>query len=328
MNFNKKHWKPVKYIYLAFIILIVSCKVPQVISDDASTKRKSPKIETNQTGKAILKGVVYDEQYDETVPFANVSLKRDGMLATGTTTNFDGEFLIDSIEGGVYDVELSFVGYPTEIIDSILLENNKTYTYTLYFEEEPSGGLLKPIIYLYPETTTQVHVQLDYNGDLIHTYPKYPTNGWQVEAYPDGTLIDANGQEYYALYWEGSQAKNYQPEEGFVIAGKDSRSFLESSLATLGLNRKEANEFIIYWLPQLEENAYNFIHFSSAEYEKMAALHISPTPETLIRVMMVFKPLEAPINIPLQNLDALAKQRKGFTVVEWGGSKLPNDYEF
>lgn len=74
----------------------------------------------------------------------------------------------------------------------------------------------------------------------------------------------------------------------------------------------------MYWLPVLEKNPYNLIHFATDEYEQMAKLNIQPKPETLIRVMMVYQPLVQPIDIPQQNLNALQKERTGFTVVEWG----------
>ena len=35
--------------------------------------------------------------------------------------------------------------------------------------------------------------------------------------------------------------------EGFVVKGEDSAAFLEEKLEILGLNYKEAEEFIIYW---------------------------------------------------------------------------------
>lgn len=52
----------------------------------------------------------------------------------------------------------------------------------------------KPVIYLYPEETTEVSVLLDFNGELTTTYPAYD-NGWRVVAEPDGTLFDENGRE-------------------------------------------------------------------------------------------------------------------------------------
>ena len=50
----------------------------------------------------------------------------------------------------------------------------------------------KPVIYLYPETETEITVQLDYSGKLTCTYPTYD-NGWTVTAAPDGKLTDERG---------------------------------------------------------------------------------------------------------------------------------------
>lgn len=185
----------------------------------------------------------------------------------------------------------------------------------------PKKVYKKPIIYIYPEDTTDVEVVLDYDGKLTHTYPKY-NSGWKVKACPDGTLIDDDGKEYYSLYWEGEPRTDLAIEDGFIIPGDQTIPFLEKTLSELGLNRKEANEFIIYWLPQMENNPFNFIHFSSDEYEKIAELKITPTPETFIRIMMVFKPLIESMDIKKQDITSLRKERKGFTVVEWGGQEL------
>ncbi|MEO9534222.1 MAG: hypothetical protein ABJG68_04440 [Crocinitomicaceae bacterium] len=188
-------------------------------------------------------------------------------------------------------------------------------------DESQMDGLAKPIIYLYPEEETEVSVKLELAGDLTHTYPKYE-DGWKVTAKPDGTLLDENNKEYYALYWEGNNEENFHVNEGFVVPGENTAEFLEASLDMLGLNRREANEFIVFWMPILEDNPYNLIHFSTDEYEEMAKLDISPKPETMIRVMMVYKPLQEPIELKMQNLSEMKKERKGFTLVEWGGSLL------
>ncbi|MCP4439673.1 MAG: hypothetical protein GY810_12080 [Aureispira sp.] len=196
----------------------------------------------------------------------------------------------------------------------------------LYFMLKPSPPPpevdKKPIIYLYPEQKTTVNVQLDYQGELTTTYPKYDASkGWIVEAQPNGTLVDPITQkEYYGLYWEGKDSYQYDLSKGFVVQGEDAADFLDEKLETLGLNRREANEFIVYWLPILEQNEYNFIHFAQEEYTQRAELNITPTPETFIRLLMCFKSLASPINIEPQELKA--PQRKGFTVVEWGGREV------
>ena len=177
----------------------------------------------------------------------------------------------------------------------------------------------KPVIYLYPEEETEVTVKLDYNGTLTSTYPAYG-DGWTVTAQPDGTLTDENGREYYCLFWEGESNTAYDFSTGYCVAGEDTAVFLERALAQLGLTEREANEFIIYWLPRMEGNAYNLISFQGAAYTDSAELTIDPAPDTVIRVFMAWKGLDQPEKITPQELTAV--ERNGFTVVEWGGAEV------
>ena len=177
----------------------------------------------------------------------------------------------------------------------------------------------KPVIYLYPETETQVTVKMDYSGQLTCTYPAYD-DGWQVTAAPDGTLTDDRGQTYNYLYWEGETATGYDLSEGFCVPGADTTAFLEDALARLGLNRKEANEFIVYWLPQMEDNAYNLITFQREAYTEAAKLTVEPAPDSVLRVFMTWKALEQPVEVPAQTLPAF--ERQGFALVEWGGCQV------
>ena len=176
----------------------------------------------------------------------------------------------------------------------------------------------KPVIYLYPEEETEVSVKLDYGGDLTVTYPAY-NGGWTVTAAPDGTLTDTEGKQYNYLFWEGVSDTDYDFSRGFCVKGEDTAAFLEQALAELGLTTREANEFIVYWLPQMQDNPYNLIAFQSEVYENHAKLTIEPEPDTLIRVFMAWQPLDSYIELPMQELSA--PEREGFTVIEWGGSK-------
>jgi len=192
--------------------------------------------------------------------------------------------------------------------------------------QKPTEHLLKkPVLYLYPTEKQEVSIKVDLeNQQMIHPYPAYNAEkGWEIIASPDGNLVNkATGKSHYCLFWESEGAKLMDNlAQGFVVKGAESAAFLEEKLAKLGLNEKEANEFIIYWLPQLENNPYNAVYFAQTEYEKVSKLEISPTPETQIRVMMVWQGLQAKINLPEQIL-AQTPERKGFTVVEWGGTEL------
>ena len=177
----------------------------------------------------------------------------------------------------------------------------------------------KPVIYLYPSEQTEVSVMLDYNGTLSTTYPAYD-NGWTVTATPFGTLTDKEGREYYCLFWEGESSVEYDFTKGFCVKGKETAAFLEASLAKLGLHEREANEFIIYWLPKMEQSEYNLISFQEEAYTDNAVLTVTPEPDCMIRVFMAWMPLEEAVDIAPQELSA--PERNGFTVVEWGGTKV------
>jgi len=177
----------------------------------------------------------------------------------------------------------------------------------------------KPMIYIYPEKEMDVNVKLGYPDKLTTTYPKY-NNGWNVTALPDGTL-KYNGREYYGLYWEGNKHTAKVENEGFVVKGEEVEKFLEEKLNILGLTEREANEFIVYWLPKLEHNKYNYIRFETKEeIEDYMPLEVSPKPDTIIRVIMDYKVLDDRINVKEQVL--VPQTRTGYTVVEWGGAEI------
>ena len=188
---------------------------------------------------------------------------------------------------------------------------------------EDDGGLVasKPIIYLYPEEETSISVKLGKTQNLTCTYPRYD-DGWDVIANHDGSLIDTKtGKKLYALYWEGKSTINYDTSEGFVVRGEDTITFLEEKLKILGLTDREAEEFIVYWLPQMQSNKYNYVKFvTPEEINSEMPLSFSVEPDTLIRVMMIWKPLDSFKEVSEQQLQTV--ERKGFVAVEWGGVKL------
>lgn len=180
----------------------------------------------------------------------------------------------------------------------------------------------KPIIYLYPEQTQEVSVRLGNEELVTVSYPKYE-DSWEVVAEPNGDLTDLEtGRKLYALYYESEALTRFKVEdEGFVIKGEESSKFLEEKLETLGLNYKEAEEFIVYWLPKLEANKYNYIRFATREeIEENMPLEISGEPDSVIRVMMTYKGLRKPIEVKEQELTT--PSREGFVVVEWGGTEI------
>lgn len=208
-------------------------------------------------------------------------------------------------------------------IGLIILENyqkasNKFDDYPV----SPGGTFEKPIIYLYPTKNQEISVKLGYNNRITTSYPKY-TTGWKVFAKPNGDLLDlSTNKKLYSLYYESTSVYDFEVKNyGFVIKGEEVAKFLEEKLSILGLTERESEEFIIYWLPKLEANKYNYIRFATIdEINVNMPLEINPNPDTVIRVLMIFKGLDKPIEVKEQQLTT--PERNGFVAVEWGGTEI------
>lgn len=205
---------------------------------------------------------------------------------------------------------------------TVLAKCNTSNNYTP-IQSITSSGIRKPIIYLYPLKKTKINVQVKINdGTIFAEYPKRNKSGWQVTAEPSGLITDNKSRQYNYLFWEAQKNKPFQinKSQAFCVKGKESVEFLEKSLKTLGLSDNEINDFITYWMGEMQTNPYNLIQFVEEEYTNFAPLEITPTPDTLIRVFMIFKSSNE--KIKTGNPKLKQAKRKGYTVVEWGGSNL------
>ena len=252
-------------------------------------------------------------EYKATEPMPNVISVRTYVEGNQQTIHL---LVADSTAFCVGDeVEFSFdAGKPMESYDGYNVYEAITIDFV------PVAVPEKPVIYLYPETPTEVSVKLTIDGKLTCTYPAYG-KGWDsFTAHPDGTLVFPDGKQYYCLYWEGIQNMDCDFTRGFCVKGEDTAAFLEWALTEQGLTPREANEFIIYWLPRMEQNPYNVISFQTESYTEGAVLEIDPNPDSLLRVFMAYYPTDEAVEIPSQEFTPF--ERVGFTVVEWGGCEL------
>ena len=180
------------------------------------------------------------------------------------------------------------------------------------------GGIAKPILYLYPKKTTKVTVSFEHPEYLETTYPKF-IDKWEVKAHSNGDLYDNNGAYYYGLYWDEKQVHSVDFSTGYYVDKDNAIDFLEKKLSYIGLSRREANEFIMYWLPILEKNEKNLVYFElTEERESYNKINIEPKPDSLLRLVIHIKKVDKKVDIPKQNLTKF--QRKGFVAVEWGGT--------
>lgn len=180
----------------------------------------------------------------------------------------------------------------------------------------PYPVVKKPILYLYPEEETEVTVSFEQPENLTTTYPKY-IDSWKVTASPNGDLYDSEGKYYYGLYWDEKDSERSYVE-GFYVEKDNAIPFLEEKMSTIGLNDRERNEFIMYWLPIMEKNKHNLVYFElTDERDYYSKINISPKPDSILRMAMHLKKVDGYVKIKEQKLPTF--ERNGFTVVEWGG---------
>lgn len=179
------------------------------------------------------------------------------------------------------------------------------------------GGYAKPVLYLYPEKDTNVTVSFEKPELLTTTYPKF-NKTWNVLAKSNGDLFDSKGKYYYGLYWEEQGSTEVDFKTGFYVEKKKAIDFLEEKLTKIGLNSRERNEFIMYWLPILEKNEKNLVYFElTKKRQNFNRLIINPTPDSLLRVAIHVKKVDKKTSIKEEKLPTF--ERTGFTAVEWGG---------
>ncbi len=182
----------------------------------------------------------------------------------------------------------------------------------------PQAECGKPVIYLYPQKDTAVHVGVGLKGTMTASEPAYG-NGWNVTAHADGTVTTADGKTWPNLYWEGTGVSYQTPTQGFVVKGSETDAWLAKTLATIGFTDRESREFREFWVPRLPKSPYVFITFvPQSDFDRDAPLRISPRPDAVTRVFMEYRGLDAPVSVDPLPLPKIV--RTGFTVVEWGGA--------
>jgi outer membrane receptor protein involved in Fe transport len=76
--------------------------------------------------QAQIEGTVIDGESNDGLPFATVVIQNpeEQEIITGVTTDLEGNFNISGLESGTYDVQISFVGYESQVIEDVAVSEN------------------------------------------------------------------------------------------------------------------------------------------------------------------------------------------------------------
>jgi hypothetical protein len=292
-----------------------------VISDSLDT--------TIEKDHYLLSGNV--KMFSSTNPLENVLI---GSTASGTWTRSGstGAFSI-TLKSSDQTIYFYKESWTEVVIEDYIFKERHHVIMDVYMNQVSSENYQlkrKPVIYLYAEKELTASVKLNPYGEFTFTYPEY-NNGWDVTVKVNGG-IKVNDKSYPYLFWEAKSSNlMIAPNEtgyqipGFIINSDTASSFLQNTLEANGLNQTEITDFITYWGPILERKEYAFIQFILDEqYDtKVAELKISPQVNCSKRVYILCSNLTEPsigMDVVPQSFNSF--ERKGFTIVEWGGSIL------
>ena len=232
------------------------------------------------------------------------------------------------VSPGKYAFSFYAEGYGEIFTDSIPIEPGHRTIVNVYlrrFSDSQPEMLLKPVIYVYSPDEQEIDVALSSPDPFSFTYPAYE-KGWKGMAHPDGSMT-ISGKMYPYLFWESERDNAFSHidlSSGFVVKSTEVIPFLEKQLSAMGMNDKEQADFITFWGPRMQSHDRGLVHFMfNEEYSKeVAGLTVTPAPQSVFRVYMLFVPLEEGSNRVLRPQVIPRADRTGFHVIEWGGSEL------
>lgn len=224
-------------------------------------------------------------------------------------------------------------GWSEVVIEDYDFKPQHEVVFDVYLTQQSNGGVKrKPVMYLYSDKEVTAEIQVNPYGEFIFTYPAYQDK-WTASVSPEkGIAVD--GKQYPYLFWEAKSPVLEVKKEngkipGFIVRSEEIVPFFEDKLELLGFNQTEKTDFITYWGPVLQQKEYAFIQFAEDElYEsEIAALNITPKPDASKRVFIYCSPLNSDqIGMEVVDQELSSFERKGFTVVEWGGGIVDLNY--
>ena len=72
-----------------------------------------------------IKGMVFDPESEQSIPFASVALMNGEEIAAGTVSDASGKFSLNNLKFGEYSLVVSFIGYQAKTIEKVVLSKEK-----------------------------------------------------------------------------------------------------------------------------------------------------------------------------------------------------------
>lgn len=149
-----------------------------------------------------IKGKIIDKQTGDPISFANIAVSQNDLVLTGNSSDYDGNFSINNVPLGIYDVIVSFVGYSECKIVGVAVADNKI-TYLNNIEIEPSAVILQECLIVEYKAPL---ISRDQACSASVVYKTSRNYGGQN----DGTSVEHNTESY-----------DFIPENNFKSSKRD-----------------------------------------------------------------------------------------------------------
>ncbi len=187
---------------------------------------------------------------------------------------------------------------------------------------DPQTGIpvYKPNIYLYSsnEEAYKATIFVEPSEWITESIPVYnPLTGWKAEI-NNGSL---NGCEDYLFYEAVVPDKGFELEKGHLVNSDRMEEELRSLMKDYGFSKAETDDFTEYWIKQLSTDTdYVFYPQKTEIVERIMPINSDISFDSYYRLWFYIIPYKPDSNIKwIQKKDIVPIERKGRTLIEWGG---------
>lgn len=166
--------------------------------------------------KHSIRGVVIDKGDRTPVGFASVLLKG---TTIGTQTDSIGYFSIDNLKPGAYTLQVSLLGYKTEVTPEYLITVNDLYV-TIELEESvteiaavnvypsPFRRSVESPVGLHVISTQEIEKSPGANRDISRIVQSYPGVSFSPSGYRNDLVVRGGGPSENSFYLDGIEIPN------------------------------------------------------------------------------------------------------------------------
>lgn len=133
--------------------------------------------------------------------FANISIEKNGTPVHQLSCDELGKFVVKPVEPGVYEIKISFVGYPTKTFANVKVRPNEMH----YAEYLLNGENIKDVVEIFPDDIV-IDPLIGDDIDEVEIRKLPPISPQEIVVQRRSDVYSPDGGESGALYIQGSSA--------------------------------------------------------------------------------------------------------------------------